>query len=168
MDKTSEINGIDVAKMQGFKKMCGEDPNKADNNPTIVGHWIGGSRSRVEFKDKVLNVGGPGNFDAMQLLLASLIGCDVDLIVVHASLLGLEVESLSVEVTGHFNLQAYLGLPGVSGSGYDKVAYTVRLSVPGATPEQVAYLRERCERSSPVADTLARAIPVQLQFTATT
>ena len=148
--------------------MCGQDSSKADHNPTLVGHWIGGSRSRVEFKDKVLNVGGPGNFDAMQLLLASLIACDVDLIAVHAAFLGLKIENLSIEVTGHFNLQAYLGLPGVSGSGYDKVAYTVRLSVPGATPEQVAYLRERCERSSPVGDTLARAIPVQLQFTATT
>jgi uncharacterized OsmC-like protein len=168
MEQTSEINGINVAKMQEFKKMCGQDPTNADHNPTLVGHWIGGSRSRVEFKDKVLNVGGPGNFDAMQLLLASLVGCDVDLIVVHASLLGLKVESLSVEVTGHFNLQAYLGLQAASGSGYDSVSYTVRLSVPGATPEQVAYLRERCERSSPVADTLARAIPVQLQFTATT
>jgi len=168
MEQITEINGIDVAKMQNFKKMCGQDSTKADNNPTIVGHWIGGSRSRVEFKDKVVNIGGPGNFDAMQLLLASLVGCDVDLIVVHASLLGLKVESLSVEVTGHFNLQAYLGLPGASGSGYDAVSYTVRLSVPGATPEQVAYLRERCERSSPIGDTLARAIPVQLQFSATT
>jgi uncharacterized OsmC-like protein len=168
MEQASEINGINVAHMQEFKKMCGQDASKGDHNPTLVGHWIGGSRSRVEFKDKILNVGGPGNFDAMQLLLASLVGCDVDLIVVHASLLGLKVESLSVEVTGHFNLQAYLGLPGKSGSGYDAVSYTVRLSVPGATQEQVAYLRERCERSSPVADSLARAIPVQLQFTATT
>ena len=134
----------------------------------IVGHWIGGSRSRVEFKDKAVEIGGPGNFDAMQMLLASLVACDVDLVVVHASLLGLEVESLSVEVTGHFNLQAYLGLPGTSGSGYDAVSYTVRLSVPGATPEQVAYLRERCERSSPVGDSLARDIPVRLEFTATT
>jgi len=168
MEQIPDINGVNVAKMHDFKKMCAQDPAKADHNPTVVGHWIGGSRSRVEFKDKVVNIGGPGNFDAMQMLLASLAACDVDLVAVHASLLGLKIESLSVEVTGHFNLQAYLGLPVASGSGYDAVAYTVRLSVPGATPEQLAYLRARCERSSPVGDSLARAIPVQLQFTATT
>ena len=168
MEQTSEINGINVAKMSDFKRMCGEDPTKADHNPTLVGHWVGGSGSRIEFKDKVLNVGGPGNFDAMHLLLASLAACDVDLVAVHAAFLGLKIESLSVEVTGHFNLRAYLGLPTGSGSGFDSVAYTVRASIPGATPAQIASLRERCERSSPVGDSLARAIPVQLQFTATT
>jgi len=168
MEPLSEINGINVPKMLELKRLCGQDPTKADHNPTLVGHWIGGSRSRVEFKDRVVNIGGPGNLDAMQMLLASLAACDVDLIAVHASLLGLKIKSLSVEVTGHFNLQAYLGLQAATGSGYDGVAYTVRLSVPGATPAQVAHLRERCERSSPVGDSLARAIPVRLDFTATT
>ena len=168
MEQTSEINGINVAKMAEFKRVCGEDPTKADHNPTLVGHWVGGSRSRIEFRDKVLNVGGPGNFDAMQLLLASLAACDIDLVAVHAAFLGLKIESLSVEVTGHFNLQAYLGLPAATGSGYDSVSYIVRASIPGATSAQIASLRERCERSSPVADSLARAIPVKLEFTATT
>ena len=168
MEQASEVNGINVAKMADFKRLCGDDPTKADHNPTLVGHWVGGSRSRIEFKDKVLHVGGPGNFDAMQLLLASLAACDMDLVAVHAAFLGLKIDSLSVQVTGHFNLQAYLGLPAAAGSGYDSVAYTVRASIPGATPAQIAYLRERCERSSPVGDSLARAIPVQLQFTAAT
>jgi len=168
MEQTPELNGINVAHMQEFKKMCGQDSSKADHNPTLVGHWIGGSRSRVEFKDKVLNVGGPGNFDAMQLLLASLIACDVDLIAVHAAFLGLKIENLSIEVTGHFNLQAYLDLPAASGSGYDAVSSIVRLSIPGATPEQVAYLKARCERSSPIGDSLSRAIPLRLEFIATT
>ena len=92
----------------------------------------------------------------------------MDLVAVHAAFLGLKIESLSVEVTGHFNLQAYLGLPAATGSGYDSVSYIVRASIPGATSAQIASLRERCERSSPVADSLARAIPVKLEFTATT
>jgi len=76
------------------------------------------------------------------------------------------IESLSVEAKGHFNVQSYLGLEGAPGSGYDAISYTVRLSVPGATPEQIAHLRERCELSSPVGDSLARAIPLQLEFEA--
>lgn len=82
--------------------------------------------------------------------------------------LGLKIESLSVEASGHFNVQSYLDLEDAPGSGYDAVAYTVHLSVPGATPEQIAYLRERCEHSSPVGDSLARAIPLKLEFKANT
>jgi len=59
-----------------------------------------------------------------------------------------------------------LGLEGAPASAYDAISYVMRLSVPDATPEQIAYLRERCERSSPVRDSLARAIPLKLEFKA--
>ena len=84
----------------------------------------------------------------------------------HASFLGIPIESLSAEATRHFNVRSHRGLAGAPGSGYDRVSYTVRIVAPGATPEQIAYLRERCERSSPVGDSLARAIPLTLAFEA--
>jgi len=42
----------------------------------------------------------------MKLLLMSLAAGDVDLIANRASPLGIEIESLTVEASGHFNLQA--------------------------------------------------------------
>ena len=38
------------------------------------------------------------------------------------------------------------------------------MTIPEATPEQLRRLEDRCERSSPVGDSLARAIPLQLRF----
>ena len=38
------------------------------------------------------------------------------------------------------------------------------LDAPDATPEQIAYLVERCEKSSPVGDTLARNVSMTLEF----
>ena len=166
MGEITEINGVNVTKKLEFKALITKDPSKADNNNTLVAHWVGGSRSRVELKDKVVHFGGPGEFDAMQMLLATLAACDVDLMAVHASLLGLKIESLSVEATGHFNVQSYLGLEGAPASAYDAISYVVHVSVPGATPEQIGYLRERCERSSPVRDSLARSIPLRFEFKA--
>ena len=87
-----------------------QDPAKADRNPALVAHWVGGSRSRVEFKDKVVHIGGDDELNPMQMFLATLAACDVDLVAMHASFLGLKIESLSVEATGHFNVQSYLGL----------------------------------------------------------
>lgn len=166
MSQIAETNGVNVPELLEFKNMCRQDPAKADRQPVVVAHWIGGSRSRVEFKDKVVHLGGDDELNPMQMLLATLAACDVDLVAMHASLLGLKIESLSVEASGHFNVQSYLGLEGTPGSGYDAISYTVRLFVPSATPEQIAHLRERCERSSPVGDSLARAIPLKLEFEA--
>ena len=166
MNKVAEINSVNVAQMLEFKDLVAQDPSKAERNPALVAHWAGGSRSRVEFKDKVVHIGGDGELNPMQMLLATLAACDVDVVAMHASLLGLDIESLSVEATGHFNVQSYLGLDGAPGPGYDAITYTVRLSVPGATAEQIAHLRERCERSSPVGDSLARAISLKLEFEA--
>lgn len=164
MSQITEINGVNVTKKLEFKSLVMKDPGKADNNNTLVAHWVGGSRSRVELKDKVVYLGGPGEFDAMQMLLATLAACDVDLMALHASFLGLKIESLSVEVVGHFNVQSYLGLEGAPASAYDAISYIVRVSIPSATPNQIAYLRERCERSSPVRDSLARSIPLKFEF----
>ena len=168
MSQVAEINGVNVTEMLEFKNLCRQDPAKADRDPVVVAHWVGGSRSRVEFKDRVVHIGGDDELNSMQILLAALAACDVDLVAMHASLLGLKIESLSVEATGHFNVQSYLGFEGTPGSGYDAISYTVRLSVPGASPEQVAHLRERCERSSPVGDSLARQIPLKLEFESNT
>jgi len=166
MSQVTEINGVNVAELLEFKNMCKQDSGKAERNPVLVAHWVGGSRSRVEFKDKVVHLGGDAELNPMQMFLATLAACDVDLVAMHASFLGLKIENLSVEATGHFNVQSYLGLEGAPGSGYDAIGYIVRLSVPGATLEQITHLRERCERSSPVGDSLARAIPLKLEFEA--
>ena len=166
MSQITEINGVNVTKKLEFKALVMKDPIKADHNTTLVAHWVGGSRSRIELKNKVVHLGGPGEFDSMQMLLATLAACDVDLMAIHASFLGLKIESLSVEAAGHFNVQSYLGLEGAPPSAYDAISYTVHVFIPGATPEQIVYLHERCIRSSPVRDSLLQSIPLKFEFKA--
>ena len=158
------INGMDVDDLLSFRQTVQEDPAKAGRRPTVVAHWVGGSRSRIEYNDVVAHLGGEGELNAMQALLAALAACDVDLVAMHAAMIGVQIASISVEATGHFNVTSYLGLDHASGPGYDGMTYRIRLWAPGASPEQVAYLRERCERSSPVGDSLSRAIPLELDI----
>ncbi len=160
--------GINVDELVQFKEMVEEDSAHADRSPTLVAHWIGGDASRIEYGEMETHIGGENRLSPMHMVLASLAACDVDLVSMHASILGLKIESLSVEATGQFNVQAYLGLEDVPGSGYDTITYTVRIHVPGATSEQIAYLRERCEKSSPVGDSLSRPIALSLEFEADT
>lgn len=168
MDNTamSQLNGISVAALGAFRDEVRQDASVADRRPSVTAHWVGGSRSRVELEDKSMHIGGRGEFNAMQTLLAALAACDVDLIALHAALLGVEVKDLRVEATGHFNVQAYLGLD-APGSGYTGISCKVTLHAPDASEEQLRLLRERIERSSPVGDTLGRSVPLTVEFNAT-
>lgn len=161
-----ELNGVNLTELRGYIETARTDPLKTERNPTMVARWVGESRSRAEFGDVVTHLGGEGELNPMQALLASLAACDVDLIAMHASLLGIQIESLSVEATGHFNVRRYLGLDASTGPGYDRIHYTVRIHAPDATPEQFTRLREMCERASPVGDTLSRAISLTMELEA--
>jgi uncharacterized OsmC-like protein len=165
--KVPVINkGIEVEPLLAFRDSVKLDPTKANRNLTLTAEWVGGDQSRIKFRDIETCLGGKGHLNPMQMFLACLAACDVDMITMHASFLGLKVESLSVEVSGHYNVQSYLGVEGTPGSGYDRIAYTVRINAPDATREQIHYLIERCEKSSPVGDSFTRAIPMKLEFIA--
>ncbi|OGL24469.1 hypothetical protein A3A68_00250 [Candidatus Saccharibacteria bacterium RIFCSPLOWO2_01_FULL_48_13] len=158
------INGVDVDRMKQMQGQMKKEPSVAERNPKMVAHWLGGSASRIEFGDVVSKIGGDGNLNAMQTLLASMAACDIDLVAMHAALIGLKIDELSIEISGHFNVQAYFGIEDAPGPGYDSVAYTVHLKAPKATPKQIKYLKEQCERSSPVGDSLSKSIPLTLKI----
>ena len=158
------VNGMDQEALFSFKDKIVEDSTQADRWPTVVAHWDGRSASRIQFEDKEAHIGGRGELNPMQFVLASLAACDVDLVAMHATMIGLEVNSLRVEASGHFNVQSYIGLEDKPGAGYDEISYKVILDAPDATPEQIAYLVERCEQSSPVGDTLARNVSMTFEF----
>lgn len=162
MTTEATINGVDLRELQSFREKTLEDPSCADRNPIALAEWKGGDRSLVRIGDETIEMNAPGTLSPMQLLLASLAACDVDVASQHAALLGLKLESLSVEAKGHFNVRSYIGLEDVPGSGYDGIDYTIRLRAPGASTEQIARLRQAIERSSPVGDSLTRSVPLRL------
>lgn len=161
-----QLNGIDVDALRHLVAMVEKDAGVADRDPVVVAHWVGGERAEVTLPSggPSVFVGGDNEPSAMKLLLMSLVACDVDLIANRASLLGIEIESLMVEASGHFNVQRYLGVDAEQGPGYQRVAYRVRLQTKGASSAQIAELRTSCEGGSPVGDTLGRSVPLTLDF----
>ncbi len=164
----ARVNEMNQEALFSFREQVEEDSSRADRWPTVVAHWDGKSASRIEFEDKVAHIGGRDELNPMQFVLAALAACDVDLVAMHATMMGIEVRDLRVEASGHFNVQSFMGVENTPGSGYDEIAYRVILDAPDATSEQLAYLAERCELSSPVGDTLARSVKMTLEFAPTT
>lgn len=136
-----------------------DDPSLAQRHPTLTAEWTGDDRSTVRLADKELLVNGPGRFGPMQLILAGLASCEIDVVATHAAIMGIEIDGITVELDAHFDARSYLGVDGPP-PGYDRMAYTVRVSGPRITDGQRARLREALDRASPVADTIARTVKI--------
>lgn len=160
------INGVDVQEVRSRREAAQADPSRADRDPVVTAEWQGGDRSVVRSGDASIEVNAPGTLGPMKLLLASLVACEIDVVAMHAALIGVKIEHLSIEASGRFNVRSYLGLSGAPGSGYDRIDYTVRLKAPGVSEGQIAALREALERSSPVGDSLSRAVTMRANIEA--
>jgi hypothetical protein len=115
------VNGIDVDELRAYVASVEGDPERANRDPVVVARWVGEDQAEVSFAsgEPPLSIGGTGGPSSMKVLLGALAACDVDLIANRAALLGIEIKSLTVEATGHFNVQRYLGLEAVAGPGYE-------------------------------------------------
>ena len=165
----AQVNGIDVDELREYVAAVGRAETMADRDPVVVARWTGGDGAEVAFAsgEASVLVGGADRPSAMKLVLASLAACDIDLIANRAALLGVEIKSLTVEATGHFNVGRYLGRDGAPDPGFERVAYKVDLETNGASPDQLDELRRACEQASPVGDTLQRHVDLNLRFQAT-
>jgi len=160
------LNGMDVDELREYIDSVGADAAQADRDPTVVARWVGGTRSEV-----VSTLGGPpvymgGDDDpsAMGMLLRALAACDIEVIVTRATLLGLEIEDLTIEARGYFNVARYLGVEARAGAGYQRASYVVHMKTKGeATQQQVADLQAALE-ASPVGDTFERNVPITFEL----
>lgn len=130
------LNGNDVAALREQVESFERDPAKAERRPVVTATWTGGDRSRVTSKDTSIDVSGPGTLGPMELVLAALAGCEIDVIATHATLMGIEIEDLTIEVKGEFNVRSYLASQG-----------SPPASRRSSTPRRSAHLRSRTSSS---------------------
>lgn len=166
-DRDDEVNGVNAAELKSYRDQVIDDSAVADRDPSVVAHWEGGTRSKVEYGGETLaymNGDGDDDLNAMVTMLASLASCDVEVITTEAAFLGVEIEDLSIEANGHFNVARLVGVGDAPSPSYDDIEYVISLKAPDATPEQIAALKEQCESASPVGQTLGRSVPLRMEF----
>lgn len=163
------LNGLDVDELREYIDSVATDAAQGDRNPMITARWVGGTRAEVMSSagGPPLYMGGDHDPSAMGILLRALAACDVEVVATRATLLGIEIEELSIDATGFFNVARYLGVTAPTGAGYQRASYTVRLKTKGgATPEQIANLTAALE-ATPVGDTFERNVPVSFELEVT-
>jgi len=157
------INAIDVEQLKAMQEKLRADPAIGNKSPAVTVRWLGEGSAEVTMGDRKMLVGGDGNLNAMGALLGSLGACDIDVVLMHAALQGLTVEDLRIDVKGEFNTSGFYGATSRSPE-YTQITYTVHLKAPGATPEQLAYLKEKLENSSPVGKSLKTPVTFSIEL----
>lgn len=159
------VNGLDLSELR--EQIAAIEANRAagDREASITTRWVGGLRSAAtsRFGGPTVFMGGDEDPGAMGMLLRALAACDIEVIVTRASLLGVRLDGLWIEVKGSFNVAPYLGLASAQGAGYERISFVVHMSAPDATPEQIEEIRTALA-ASPVGDTLTRPVPVTFEL----
>lgn len=166
-DDTVEVNGINATELESYRSQVIDDSTLADRDPRVVAHWEGGTRSRIERDGETIahmNGDGADDLNAMVTILASLALCDIEVITTKAAFLGIEIDDLSVEASGHFNVARLVGVDDAPSPSYDDMEYVITITAPDATPEQIEALKSQCETASPVGLTLEGSVPLRMEF----
>ncbi|TAJ23984.1 MAG: OsmC family peroxiredoxin [Planctomycetota bacterium] len=172
------VNGIDVAALRTKVAAIQADPALAHTRWSVTTHWMGGTRSDTRITgceisgakierdftvraDEPLELAGTNQYaNPQELLMAALNACMTVGYVAACSLEGIDVRSLSIELSGDIDLRGFLGLDDSVKPGYDELVYTVYLQA-DATPAQLERVHDLVCRTSPNRFNLSQ--PVRLR-----
>lgn len=162
----SDLNkGINVDAYNGFKAKVLKDPKAADIDKTAVAHWVQDLETRINVGDVEVTLNTDDGMNNMEIILAALASCNAGMVALHASFMGLKVNSVTTEMNAHFNVAAALvGIEDAPPSGYDRISAKITVDAPDATPEQIATLKHICETGSPVGNTFSRNVPIDMEI----
>lgn len=119
------------------------------------------SRGHAVVVDEPASFGGTDTAQSpVELLLSSLATCQAITYRLWAAQLGVALDRVEVEVTGHIDLRGYVGLDGDAAPGYERLQVRVTLEGPDE-PARYAELRDAVERHCPVLDVLTRPVPIE-------
>ncbi len=101
----------------------------------------------------------------VELLLAALGTCQEIIYSAYASVMGIQLDSVKVDVKGYLNLQGLFGMDENIPSGYEKIMFETKIESP-ADDEQLKQLIATVESHCPVLDSLVRSVEVKGAVTA--
>jgi len=100
----------------------------------------------------------------VELLLVALGACQEIMYSAYASVMGVKLDSVKVNLRGYLDLRGLFGMDGAIPPGYQKIIFETEVNSPADT-ETVMKLVQTVESHCPVMDSLMRAIEVSGQVT---
>jgi uncharacterized OsmC-like protein len=132
--------------------------------------WKGGFRSEATIRefapiasDEPGTLGGTDSGpNPVEQILAAYGNCLAVGYAANATVAGIEIKDLSIDIEGDLDLHTFLGLK-EGNAGYDNITVKVNIDT-DASPEALQELHDKVSNTSPVGHTLGRAIPVKIEL----
>lgn len=142
------------------------DPESARAEFRSSTHSVQGLETQASYRDfrqtmdepEVLGGTNKGP-NPVEVLLGALGTCQEIVLVAYAAALGIELESVSIDVRGSVDLRGLFNVGEVD-AGFDSIRFEADIKARNATPEQLEQLKQLGLAHCPVLDTLKRPIPV--------
>lgn len=168
IDTSTRLNDVDIEAVGGLVQAIREDPAKAQTTWAAHVTWKGGFASEARSRDfaptqsdEPAGLGGGDTApNPVEQLLGALGNCLAVGYAANATVGGIQLDSLRVDLKGDVDLHVFLGLA-EGHAGFSGIEAKVTIESP-ATREELEQLHAAVVKSSPVGHTLRNAVPVDV------
>ena len=173
--QTKLVNGIDAESVRGTIAAIAADPAKGAASFRVRTSWKGGTLNETTAESMTLGgkslarrfrfvadeppelFGNDTGANPQEYLLGALGACMTTGFVAVASMRGIRLDSLEIEIEGHLDLRGFLAIDPAVAPGYETLRYRIRVRG-DATPEQFAEIHDAVKATSPNYFNLSRPI----------
>lgn len=168
-EPAARLNAVNLEAVGGLAAKIQDKPEVAATVWKASVRWDGAFRSSVSVRgfapiasDEPVGLGGDDTApNPVEQLLGALGNCLAVGYAANASVAGIELRDLRIDLEGDLDLHTFLGLNPSGNAGYEAIRVSVHVDADAST-EQLAALHERVVGTSPVGHTLSRAVPVSI------
>lgn len=166
----NRLNSVDIATVGNLVSAIQEEPTNAGTVWKSTVDWKGGFRSEARSRefapvpsDEPTGLGGDDTAaNPVEQLLGALGNCLAVGYAANATVAGIELSSLRIELEGDLDLHTFLGLA-EGNAGFETITASVHIES-DATADQIQELHNKVVATSPVGHTLQRSVPVTVQL----
>ena len=187
MSTSVTTNGIDVGQLLQTIEAVREDPGLGSFTFRAESSWRSGThsvgsihefthagetdQSRVtpfvlQGDEPPVLLGENHGPNALELVLAALGFCYSVGYVANAAARGIEIEEMSYEIEGDFDVRSFLGIGGGPRSGFTEIRAKALVKAPGTSEQELKELCQNVQDTSPVKDMLTNPVTVKTTFEA--
>ena len=167
---TTTLNDVNIGSVASLAEKIQQQPDVAATKWNAEVKWKGGFRSEAQIRefasarsDEPDQLGGTNTGpNPVEQVLGALGNCLAVGYAANATVAGITISDLVINVEGDLDLHTFLGLTD-GNAGFGNIAVKVKLDS-DASPEALQALHEKVISTSPVGHTLNRAVPVDIQL----
>ena len=163
-----QLNQVDLGAVGALVDKIKQRPSAALTTWSAEVRWTGGFRSEATIRtfapitsDEPRGIGGTDRApNPVEQLLGALGNCLAIGYAANASVAGITIRDLRIDLDGDLDLQTFLGLAD-GHAGFSAIRVAVYLDT-DADDAAVTELHKKVAATSPVGQTLSKAIPVEI------